>query len=58
MFIEGNYLHSRKYIYLRHINSFKIKAICSFEEKLYSFNNVSFADIAEISIQKLSPATL
>ena len=34
IFIRGNYIHSRKYIYLRNIYSFKFKAICSFKETI------------------------
>ena len=35
IFIRGNYIHSRKYIYLRNIYSFKFKAICSFKETIF-----------------------
>ena len=35
IFIQGNYIHSRKYIYLRNIYSFKFKAICSFKETIF-----------------------
>ena len=31
-FIQGNDIHSRKYIYLRNIYSLKFKVICSFNE--------------------------
>ena len=65
-------VYSRKYILVqgKHIHSGKLypfKEIHLFREssrpyvhsrKLYSLNIVAFADIAEIFIQKLSPATL
>ena len=35
IFIQGNYIHSRKYIHLRNIYSFKFKAICSFKETIF-----------------------
>ena len=57
IFIQGNYLHSRKYIYLRNIYSFKFKAICSFKEIIF-IEHCCIRGIAEIFIQKLSPATL
>ena len=57
IFIQGNYVHSRKYIHLRNIYSFKFKAICSLKETIF-IDIVAFADIVEIFIQKLSPATL
>ena len=43
IFNEGNHIHSssRKYVHSR---------------KLYSFNNVAFADIAELFIQQVCPA--
>ena len=34
IFIQGNYIHSRKCIYLRNICSFKFKTICSFKETI------------------------
>ena len=46
IFIQGHYIPSRIYINLSYIYLFKFKAICS------------FADIAEIFIQKLCPAPL
>ena len=55
---KENYIHSRKYIHLRNIYSFKFKAICSFKETIFIQQRYTFADIAEISIQKLSSATL
>ena len=57
IFIQGNYIHSRKYIYLRNIYSFKFKAICSFKETIF-IEHCYICGIAEIFIQKLSPATL
>ena len=57
IFIQGNYIHSRKYIYLRNIYSFKFKAICSFKETIF-IEHCCIRGIAEIFIQKLSPATL
>ena len=57
IFIQGNYVHSRKYIYLRNIHSFKFKAICSFKETIL-IEHCCIRGIAEIFIQKLSPATL
>ena len=57
IFIQGNYIHSRKYIYLRNIYSFKLKAICSFKEIIF-IEHCCIRGIAEIFIQKLSPATL
>ena len=57
IFFHGNYIHSRKYKYsLRNIYSLKFKAMCSL--KLYPLNIVASAEIAEIFIQKYSPATL
>ena len=35
IFIRGNYIHSRKYIYFRNKYSFKFKAICSFKETIF-----------------------
>ena len=35
IFIQGNYIHSRKYVHLRNICSFKFKAICSFKETIF-----------------------
>ena len=52
--IQGNNIHSRKYIHLRNIYSFKFKAMYVHSRKLYSSNNVGFADIAEMFIQNLS----
>ena len=57
IFIQGKHLNSRKLYPFREIYSFK-EHIFIQGQVLYSFNNVSFADIAEISIQNLSPATL
>ena len=57
IFIQGNYIHSRKHIYLRNIYSFKLKAICSFKETIF-IEHCRIRGIAEIFIQKLSPATL
>ena len=51
IFIEG------KVLYLMKLYSFKFKGICH-SKKLYSFNNVAFADILKIFIQQVSPATL
>ena len=58
--IQGNYIHSRKYICLRNMYSFKFKAICSFKETIFIEHCCVCGNslIAEISIQKLSPATL
>ena len=45
IFIQGYYIHSRIYINVRNIYSFKVKAICSFKETtVYSLNIVAFAD--------------
>ena len=57
IFIQGHCIHSRIYINLRNIYSFKFKAICSFKETIF-IEHVTFADMAEIFIPKLSPATL
>ena len=57
IFIQGDYIHSRKYNYLRNIYSFKFKAICSFKETIF-IEHCYIRGIAEIFIQKLSPATL
>ena len=57
IFIQGNYIHSRKYVHLRNIYSFKFKAICSFKEAIF-IEHCCIREIAEIIIQKLSPATL
>ena len=57
IFIQGNYIHSRKYIHLRNIYLFKFKAICSFKETIF-IEHCCIRGIAEIFIQKLSPATL
>ena len=57
IFIQGNYIHSRKYVHLRNIYSFKFKAICSFQETIF-MEHCCIRRIAEIFIQKLSPATL
>ena len=57
IFIQGNYIHSRKYVHLRNIYSFKFKAICSFKETIF-IEHCCIRGIAEILIQKLSPATL
>ena len=35
IFIQGHYIHSRIYINLRNIYSFKFKAICSFKETIF-----------------------
>ena len=35
IFIQGSYIHSRKYIHLRNMYSFKFKAICSFKETIF-----------------------
>ena len=56
IFIQGNYIHSRKYIYLRNMYSFKFKAICSFKETIF-IEHCCIRGIAEIFIQNLSPAT-
>ena len=59
-FIQGNYIHSRKYVHLRKIYLFKLKelkAICSFKEIIF-IEHCCIRGIAEIFIQKLSPATL
>ena len=50
-------IHSRKYIYLRNIYSFKFKAICSFKETIF-IEHCCIREIAEIFIQNLYPATL
>ena len=57
IFIQGNYIHSRKYIYLRNIDSFKFKAICSFKETIF-IEHCCIRGIAVIFFQKLFPATL
>ena len=57
IFIQGNYIHSRKYVHLRNKHSFKFKAICSFKETIFN-EHCCIRGIAEIFIQKLSPATL
>ena len=57
IFIQGNYIHSRKYVHLRNIYSIKFKAICSFKETIFT-EHCCIRGIAEIYIQKLSPATL
>ena len=57
IFIQGNYIHSRKYVHLRNIYSFKLKAICSFKETI-CIEHCCIRGIAEIFIEKLSPATL
>ena len=57
IFIQGSYIHSRKYVYLRDIYSFKFKAIYSFKETIF-IEHCCIRGIAEIFIQKLSPATL
>ena len=57
IFIQGNYIHSRKYVHLRNIYSFKLKDICSFKETIF-IEHCCIRGIAEIFIQKLSPATL
>ena len=57
IFIQGNYIHSRKYVHLRNIYSFKFKAICSFKETMF-IEYCCIRGIAELFIQKLSPATL
>ena len=57
IFIQGNYIQSMKYIHLRNIYSFKFKAICSFKETIF-IEHCCIRGIAEIIIQKLSPATL
>ena len=57
IFIQGNYIHSRNYVHLRNIYSFKFKAICSFKETIF-IEHCCIRGIAEILIQKLSPATL
>ena len=43
IFIQGNYVHSRKYVNLGNIYSFNFKAICSFKET-YLLNIVAFAE--------------
>ena len=65
IFIQGKHSHSRKLYPFKEIYSFKGHIFVQVQghmfiqgSKLYSFNNVAFEDIAEISIQKLSPATL
>ena len=35
IFIRGNYIHSKKYIHLTNIYSFKFKVICSFKETIF-----------------------
>ena len=57
IFIRVNYIHSREYVHLRNIYSFKFKAICSFKEPMF-IEHCCIRGIAEIFIQKLSPATL
>ena len=57
IFIQESYIHSRKYAYLRNIYSFKFKAIYSFKETIF-IEHCCIRGIAEIFIQKLSPATL
>ena len=57
IFIQANYIHSRKNVHLRNIYSFKFKAICSFKETIF-IEHCCIRGIAEIFIQKLSPATL
>ena len=57
IFIQGNYIHSREYVHLRNIYSFKFKAKCSFKETIF-IKHCCIRVIAEIFIQKLSPATL
>ena len=57
IFIQGIYIHSRKCVHLRNINSFKFEAICSFKETIF-IEHCCIRGIAEIFIQKLSPATL
>ena len=57
IFIQGNYIHSRKYIYLRNIYSFKFKATCLFKETIF-IEYSCIRGIAEIFIQKLSPVIL
>ena len=57
IFIQGNYIHSSKYVHLSNIYSFKFKAICSFNETIF-IEHCFIRRIAEIFIQKLSPATL
>ena len=52
-----NNIHSRKYIYLRNIYSFKFKTMCSFKRTIF-IEHCCIRGIAEIFIQKLSPATL
>ena len=36
IFIQGHYIHSRIYINLRNIYSFKFKAMCSFKETIFN----------------------
>ena len=55
--IQGNYIHSRKYVHLSNIYSFKFKVVCSFKETTF-IEHCCIRGIAEIFIQKLSPATL
>ena len=57
IFIQGNYIHSRIYSFKEHI-FVQVQGQYVHSRKLYSSNNVVFADIAKISIQKLSPGTL
>ena len=54
IFIQGHYIHSRIYINLRNIYSFKFKAICSFKETIFIEHCCVRGHIAEIFVQKLS----
>ena len=64
IFIQGKHIYSGKLYQFKEIYSFKehifvqVQGHMFIQGKLYSFNNVAFAEIAEIFIQKLSPATL
>ena len=50
IFSPGNYIHSRKYVHLRNIYSFKFKAIYSFKETIF-IEHCCIRGIAEIFIQ-------